>query len=157
MREPIDIPDKPPEKNRAAAELGRRGGLKGGAARAARMTPEERADAARLAAAARWARVREAGDQQPDTIRNPDGRPFVFTLNPDEVGYLTETSVEGSGGLQSLQKKLQAQLEQGNSVAFDNAALGQLIRYMTRYPSGGGFQDRLRRAFERSLKNLLGW
>lgn len=39
-----------------AAELGRRGGLKGGKARAAKMTPEERAESARKAAAARWKR-----------------------------------------------------------------------------------------------------
>jgi hypothetical protein len=38
----------------AARELGRRGGLKGGKARAAKMTPEERAESARKAAAARW-------------------------------------------------------------------------------------------------------
>lgn len=38
----------------AAAALGRRGGLKGGAARAAKMTPEQRSESARKAAAARW-------------------------------------------------------------------------------------------------------
>lgn len=41
-------------KDPAAVELGRRGGLKGGKARVAKMTPEERAAAARKAAAARW-------------------------------------------------------------------------------------------------------
>ena len=39
-----------PAKDQAAAELGR----KGGKARAERMTPEQRADAARKAAATRW-------------------------------------------------------------------------------------------------------
>lgn len=43
----------------AARELGRRGGLKGGAARAAKMTPEERSESARTAAAARWLRKEE--------------------------------------------------------------------------------------------------
>lgn len=43
-------------KDPAAVALGRRGGLKGGKARAAKMTPEERAEAARKAAAARWAK-----------------------------------------------------------------------------------------------------
>ena len=43
-------------KNPAAVELGRRGGLKGGKARAAKMTAEERSEAARKAAAARWKR-----------------------------------------------------------------------------------------------------
>jgi hypothetical protein len=42
-------------KDPAAVALGRRGGLKGGKARAARMTPEQRSEAARKAAAARWA------------------------------------------------------------------------------------------------------
>ena len=42
-------------KNAAAVELGRKGGLKGGKARAAKMTPEERTAAARKAAQARWA------------------------------------------------------------------------------------------------------
>jgi hypothetical protein len=47
------------EKNPAAVELGRRGGLKGGKARAAKMTPEERAESARKAANARWAKKRQ--------------------------------------------------------------------------------------------------
>lgn len=38
----------------AAAELGRRGGLKGGKARAAKLTPAQRAEIARKAAKARW-------------------------------------------------------------------------------------------------------
>ncbi len=48
--------EPPPDKNPAAVELGRRGGLKGGKARAAKMTPEERSEAARKAAKARWTR-----------------------------------------------------------------------------------------------------
>lgn len=43
-------------KNRAAAEMGRLGGKRGGAARAAKMTPEERSASSRRAAAARWAK-----------------------------------------------------------------------------------------------------
>lgn len=41
----------------AAAELGRRGGLKGGKARAAKLSPEERSEIARKAAVARWKRT----------------------------------------------------------------------------------------------------
>jgi len=41
-------------KDPAAVALGRKGGLKGGRARAAKMTPEERSEAARKAAKARW-------------------------------------------------------------------------------------------------------
>ncbi len=43
-------------KDPAAVALGRKGGLKGGKARAERLTPEERSEAARKAAAARWAK-----------------------------------------------------------------------------------------------------
>jgi hypothetical protein len=49
---------EPPEaedtRDRAAVELGRKGGLKGGKARAARLTPEQRRQIARTAALARW-------------------------------------------------------------------------------------------------------
>jgi hypothetical protein len=41
-------------KDPAAVALGRKGGLKGGKARAASMTAEERSAAARRAAKARW-------------------------------------------------------------------------------------------------------
>ncbi len=41
-------------KDPAAVALGRKGGLKGGKARADSMTPEQRSEAARKAAAARW-------------------------------------------------------------------------------------------------------
>jgi hypothetical protein len=41
-------------KDPAAVALGRRGGLKGGAARSASMTPERRAEIAKKAAATRW-------------------------------------------------------------------------------------------------------
>jgi len=50
-----------PEDTRdpAAVALGRRGGLKGGAARAAKLTPEQRSEIAKKAAAKRWAKPRE--------------------------------------------------------------------------------------------------
>jgi len=48
-----------PEKNAAAVELGRRGGLKGGPARAAKLSPKKRSQIAKKAAAARW------GSQKP--------------------------------------------------------------------------------------------
>ena len=52
-------PDPEPKpKNPAAVALGRLGGLAGGKARAASMTPEERADSARKAALARWSTPR---------------------------------------------------------------------------------------------------
>ena len=46
-------------KNPAAVALGKLGGAKGGKARAAKMTPEERRESARKAAQARWLRTRD--------------------------------------------------------------------------------------------------
>jgi hypothetical protein len=44
------------KKNAAAVALGRLGGLKGGKARARRLTADERAASARKAATARWSK-----------------------------------------------------------------------------------------------------
>jgi|HubBroStandDraft_3_1064219.scaffolds.fasta_scaffold07084_2 hypothetical protein len=47
-------PEPERKKNRAAVALGKLGASKGGKARAAKLTPEERRDVARKAAQARW-------------------------------------------------------------------------------------------------------
>jgi hypothetical protein len=44
----------PPPKNPAAVSLGRQGGLKGGKARAQKLSAERRAEIAKKAAKARW-------------------------------------------------------------------------------------------------------
>jgi hypothetical protein len=46
--------EQKPKKNKVAQELGRLGGLKGGAARAKKLTAEERSEIAKKAAKARW-------------------------------------------------------------------------------------------------------
>lgn len=45
---------EPDERNPAAVELGRKGGLKGGKARAERLSPEKRKEIAKKAAQKRW-------------------------------------------------------------------------------------------------------
>ena len=55
VEEDVDDDD---DKNKAAVELGRKGGLKGGKARWANLTPEQRSEAASLAAQARWRKKR---------------------------------------------------------------------------------------------------
>ena len=50
---PKDIEEEA-KKNPAAVALGRLGGLKGGKARASRLTPEQRKEIAKKAAQARW-------------------------------------------------------------------------------------------------------
>ena len=51
-----DLPKEQPEtiKNPAAVALGRLGGLKGGLARAAKLSPRKRREIARKAAQSRW-------------------------------------------------------------------------------------------------------
>lgn len=81
-------------------------------------------------------------------------RPFEFKLTNAEAAELTGPA--GEGGHQSLHRRLIDELASGNlTVTFDDAELGELIRYMTQYKSGG-FQGRLRRAFIRSLAEQLG-
>jgi hypothetical protein len=54
--EPIDEPaeEEKPAKNPAAVELGRLGGLKGGKARAEKLSAKKRSQIAKKAAQARW-------------------------------------------------------------------------------------------------------
>jgi hypothetical protein len=83
-----------------------------------------------------------------------EAREIVLTLTPDEAAEITGAA--GSGGHQELHRRLKAELANGNlQVSFSDAELGELIRYMTQYGSGG-FQGRLKRAFIRSLRELLG-
>jgi hypothetical protein len=53
------------KKNPAAVALGRKGGKKGGPARAAKLTPGERSQSARKAVEARWAKANRASNQVP--------------------------------------------------------------------------------------------
>lgn len=56
----VEVAPSPPVKNQAAVEMGRKGGTRGGAVRASRMTPEARAASAKLAAQRRWAKAPQA-------------------------------------------------------------------------------------------------
>lgn len=51
---PVEAEPIPDAISQAAKALGRRGGLKGGKARASSMTPERRSEIAKKAAAKRW-------------------------------------------------------------------------------------------------------
>jgi len=80
-------------------------------------------------------------------------KPFNFTLLPTEVAELQAPS--GKGGHQGLHSRLRVELAVGPTVTFDDAEMGELIRYMSQY-GDGGFQGRLRRAFIRSLCGQIG-
>ena len=60
VEQAIGEPLAPKKKNPAAQSLGRLGGIKGGPARAAKMTPTERTASARKAAKERWKKVKNA-------------------------------------------------------------------------------------------------
>ena len=70
--DPDEQPDESPDakvdedsKDPAAVALGRRGGKKGGPARAKKLTPDERSEIARIAALARWRKAKEKGADSP--------------------------------------------------------------------------------------------
>lgn len=65
------------------------------------------------------------------------------------------TGAAGTGGHQELHRRITEELENNNNqVTFTDEQLGELIRYITRYGSGG-FQSRLRKAFRRSIVELF--
>jgi hypothetical protein len=82
-----------------------------------------------------------------------EAKRFEFHLTEAEANEIR--NAHGSGGHQGLHRRLTDQLENGLVVSLNDAELGELIRYMTQYKSGG-FQGRLRAAFERSLRDQLG-
>jgi hypothetical protein len=80
-------------------------------------------------------------------------RPLLLQLTEDEAEELRTPA--GEGGQQAFHQFIINQLKDGNlGVAFDDDQLGKLIRYMTQY-GPGGFQGRLRKAFRRSLAQLI--
>jgi hypothetical protein len=54
VQEATEQTETKPKKSFDAEALGRKGGLKGGKARAEKLTPEQRKEIAKIAASARW-------------------------------------------------------------------------------------------------------
>jgi N6-adenosine-specific RNA methylase IME4 len=77
---PDDATDQ--QKDPMAVAFGRRGGLKGGHARAAKLSPDERSKAARRAAAARWGVKADAVDitREPSAVINATSESFREAL-----------------------------------------------------------------------------
>ncbi len=81
-------------------------------------------------------------------------RRFSFSLTPEEAALISRPA--GSGGHQGIHRRLSLQLAAGqNVVELDDRQFGELVRHITQYGSGG-YQGRLRKAFDRSLRELLG-
>ncbi len=72
-------------------------------------------------------------------------------FSPEAIEELKKPVV-GSGGFQSLLRKLQGQLA-GRSLSLDRDDLSRLVHYTTDYREGG-FQDRLK-ALSREVNDLI--
>jgi hypothetical protein len=76
------------KKDRAAVTLGRKGGLKGGPARAERLTPEQRSASASKAVRARWAKAGE-----PLATENTPSAPSIDTSDRALITLLARLRV----------------------------------------------------------------
>jgi hypothetical protein len=77
-------------------------------------------------------------------------------LDPAEAQALFKPVV-GSGGFQNMQRKLNNALTFGAmdaSISLSDAELGAVVRHMA-YSRSGGFEGRLRKAFGRSLREIV--
>jgi hypothetical protein len=85
-------------KNPAAVALGRKGGKKGGPARAANLTPKQRSESARKAVQARWAKAKEGAESKatPSSMSADDHAVLALlkrlksTSDPKEVRRLSD-------------------------------------------------------------------
>jgi hypothetical protein len=80
-------------------------------------------------------------------------KPFEFTLTPQEIAVLQAPA--GDGGQQGYHKRLMEQLAESPTIRLSDEELGELIRCMSRYGSGG-FQGRLQKAFLRLIARQIG-
>ena len=81
-------------KNPAAVALGRKGGKKGGPARAAKLTAEQRSESARKAVQARWAKAGVGTDAAGARGRHMDAqttqaKPAVVVKSPSDRALLS--------------------------------------------------------------------
>lgn len=89
-------PSQPPEKNPQAVELGRKGGRKGGKARADKLSPEERQDSARLAAMARWSKQRAIPKTTHTGLLKIGGAEIACAVLDDERRVLSQRALYAS-------------------------------------------------------------
>ena len=86
------------KKNPAAVALGRKGGKKGGPARAAKLTPTQRSESARKAVQARWAKAKSGSDDEatPAVADTSDHAALTLlarikaTNDPTEIRHLSD-------------------------------------------------------------------
>jgi N6-adenosine-specific RNA methylase IME4 len=85
----LELPrEDPQDKDPLAVEFGRRGGLKGGRARAEKLTADERADIARKAAEARWGGRAELPVSAPSSVVAASSSSLLDTLKGLRFGTI---------------------------------------------------------------------
>ncbi|MGD0578761.1 MAG: hypothetical protein ABSC08_07520 [Bryobacteraceae bacterium] len=95
------------EKNPAAVALGRKGGKRGGPARAAKLTPEQRSASARNAVQVRWARKAKEGN---DSMAVQSGN--TGSKNAGELRRETSETIPATAVLDTSKKALHLCLKQ---------------------------------------------
>ena len=80
------------KKDPAAVALGRKGGKKGGLARAAKMTSAQRSESARKAVQARWAKVKTKTKDYIVSNGDKDGMKTFAEFQIDEAAPVIDTS-----------------------------------------------------------------
>ena len=136
------------ERRRMAAELGRRGGKKGGKARAQNLSPERRKEIARKAAATRWAKKLQATPQPAvaswsatpsciarGTLTFARGPAECYVLDDDHrlLGLSSVVALFNFAGLQQLQEAWERLLDKDGQVEeiFRQPGMWQMLNGMT--------------------------
>lgn len=77
----------------------------------------------------------------------------TFKLDTAEIAAI-DTPINGKGGFQSFGRRLQKKVDRDRGeIAVSDAELGRIIRHIVYDP--GGFEERLRTAFGRSLREII--
>ena len=76
----------------------------------------------------------------------------TINLTPDELAILNGNWA-GSGGFQGLAPRLQAKVSPAGELALFDEEIGAIVRHMSYVQSG--FRDRVRKAFRRSIMELM--
>ena len=76
------------KKDPAAVALGRKGGKKGGPARAAKLTPKQRSESARKAVQARWTKAGEGKDYTVTKRTKMKAKPTTSTVDTSDKAVL---------------------------------------------------------------------
>ncbi|MGD0001540.1 MAG: hypothetical protein ABSE21_15695 [Bryobacteraceae bacterium] len=103
------------KKDPAAVALGRRGGKKGGPARAAKLTPEQRSASARKAVQARWANAKQDSDSMVFRRKDVDSKKSIDFRMKDTIEAAPATT-----GLDASRKALHLCLEQIKAANNEN-------------------------------------